>query len=101
VEEFAGVIRSSFAATAHFMNHLRIARFFEDYSIELLDRKMWLHRAGRTEERELSTLNELEQAVRTEFRMPRCPVRESVAVLERLTGKPLFGEPAPAHRAAP
>jgi arylamine N-acetyltransferase len=89
-EYFAGVIRDSFASTAHFMNHLRIARFFEDYSVELLDRRMKVHREGRTEEHEFATMAELEGAVWTEFAMPRCPVREAVAVLERITGKGLF-----------
>jgi arylamine N-acetyltransferase len=89
-EYFASVILDSFAPTAHFMNHLRISRFFEDYSVELLDRTMKRHRAQRTEEREFASMAELEEAVRTEFAMPRCPVREAVAVLERITGKELF-----------
>jgi arylamine N-acetyltransferase len=90
VEYFAGVIRDSFAPSAHFMNHLRIARFFDDYSVELLDRTMKMHRHGRTEEREFATMAQLEAAVRTEFAMPRCPVREAVAVLERIMGNALF-----------
>jgi arylamine N-acetyltransferase len=81
IEEFEPVIRGSFLPEAHFMNHLRIARFFDDYSVELLDRKMWLHREGRTEERELTSLDQLEEAVRTEFALPRCPVREAVTAL--------------------
>ncbi|HKA02590.1 MAG TPA: arylamine N-acetyltransferase [Candidatus Solibacter sp.] len=92
LDDFASVIRASFAPSAHFMNHLRIARFFDDYSIELLDRKVSVHRDGRTEERELATLEELERVVHTEFAMSRCPVRGAVAVLERLTGNSLFSE---------
>jgi arylamine N-acetyltransferase len=98
--EFASVIRASFALEAHFMNHLRIARFFEDDSVELLDRKMSVHREGRTEEREFASLDELEHAVHTEFALPRCPLREAVTMLERITGKPLFSEPAPSLQGA-
>jgi arylamine N-acetyltransferase len=89
-EEFEPVIRASFAPAAHFMNHLRIARYFEDYSVELLDRKMWVHRDGRTADREFVSLDELEHVVRTDFALPGCPVRQAVAALERITGKPLF-----------
>jgi len=92
LDDFAPVIRASFAPGAHFMNRLRIARFFEDYSIELIDRRVLVHRGTRTEERELATLDELEHVVRTEFAMPRCPVRDAVAVLKRLTGKSIFSE---------
>jgi arylamine N-acetyltransferase len=89
-EEFAEVVRASFAPGAHFLNHLRIARFFDDQSVELLDRKLSVHRDGRTEEREFDTLSQLEHAVHVHFGMPRCPVREAVAALDRITGKPLF-----------
>jgi arylamine N-acetyltransferase len=76
LEHFTAVIRASFAPTAHFLNHLRIARFFEGHSVELLDRKMSIHRDGRTIETELTSIDEVERAVHTEFGMPRCPVRE-------------------------
>ena len=36
------------------------------------------------------TLAQLEHAVHVHFGMPRCPVREAVAALDRITGKPLF-----------
>jgi arylamine N-acetyltransferase len=100
IEDFASVIRASFAPDAHFLNHLRIARFFDDYSVELLDRKMSVHRDAHTTERELTSLDELEHAVHTDFAMPRCPVREAVAALERHTGKPLFTASTPSLRAA-
>jgi len=100
IEDFAAVIQSSFAPDAHFLNHLRIARFFDNHSVELLDRKLSVHRDGRTQEREFASLVELEHAVHTHFGMPRCPVREAVAALERHTGKPLFTESAPTLRAA-
>lgn len=100
IEDFAGVIRDSFRPEAHFLNHLRIARFFEDYSVELLDRKMSVHRDGQTIQREFGSLDELEHVVHTEFAMPRCPVREAVSALERHTGIALFTDSVPTRRAA-
>ena len=100
IEDFAAVIQASFAPDAHFLNHLRIARFFDGHSVELLDRKLSVHRDGRTEEREFASLAELEHAVHTHFGMPRCPVREAVRALERHTGKPLFTESTPTLQAA-
>ena len=90
-EYFTPVIRASFAPEAYFLNRLRIARFFEDYSVELLNRTMSTHRGGATVTTEFATFAELERAVHTEFALPRCPVRDAVAVLERHTGRPLFG----------
>ena len=87
---FTDIIRASFAPTAHFLNRLRIARFFEDYSVELLDRTMSIHRDGQTVQTEFATIEDLERAVATDFGLPRCPVREAIAVLERHTGRPQF-----------
>ena len=90
LESFEPIIRNSFAPTAHFLNNLRIARYFEDYSVELLNRTMSIHRDGATTRTEFASVDELEQAVRTEFALPRCPVREAAAILERLTGRSIF-----------
>ena len=87
---FEPVIRRSFAPEAHFLNRLRIARFFEDHSVELHNRTMSIHRGGATTEREIASLEELEEALRADFAMPRCPVREAIAVLDRHRGTPLF-----------
>jgi arylamine N-acetyltransferase len=89
-DDFAPIIAASFAPSAHFLNCLRIARFFEDHSVELLNRTMSIHRDGATTKTGFATLADLEHAVRTEFQLPRCPVRYAIAVLDRLTGKPLF-----------
>jgi arylamine N-acetyltransferase len=99
-DDFEPIIRASFAAGAYFLNCLRIARFFEDHSVELLNRTMSVHRDGVTTETEFGSLDELERAVHTDFAMPRCPVREASAVLERLTGKPLFSAGPPSPQAA-
>jgi arylamine N-acetyltransferase len=91
MEYFTPIIRKSFAPEAHFLNRLRIARFFENHSVELHNRMMSVHRDGETSEREIASLAELEDVLRTDFAMPRCPVREAVAVLDRHRGNPLFG----------
>jgi len=90
-EYFTPIIRASYAPEAYFLNRLRIARFFEDYSVDLLNCTMSTHRGGATVTTEFAPLAELERAVQTEVALPRCPVRDAVAVLERHTGKPLFG----------
>jgi arylamine N-acetyltransferase len=90
LDYFTDVIRASFAPTAHFLNRLRIARFFDDYSVELLDRTMSIHRDGQTVRTDFANIEDLEHAVRTEFALPRCPVREAIGVLDRHTGRPLF-----------
>jgi arylamine N-acetyltransferase len=87
------IIQASFAPAAHFMNCLRIARFFENYSVELFNRTMSVHRDGATAQVEFTSLAELERAVHADFGMPHCPVSEAVAALERITGKPLFARP--------
>src|SRR5215471_6529702 len=89
-EFFRPIILASFAPTAHFLNRLRIARYFDDYSVELLYRTMSIHRDGRTVKSEFETIDELEHAVRTEFALPRCPVLQAATILERLTGQSLF-----------
>jgi len=91
-EDFAEIIRASFRPDAHFLNRLRIARFFEDHSVELLDRTMSIHRNSVTTQTEFASVTDLEHAVRTEFAMPRCPVREAITVLDRHTGRQLFEE---------
>ena len=100
---FTAIIRDSFAPAAHFLNRLRIARFFEDHFVELVNGRMSVHRGDTTTHRELRTLTELEEAIRTDFAMPRCPVAEAVAILERHTGKPFFdaGAKPPSRPAAP
>ena len=94
-EFFDEIVRASFLPDAYFLNRLRIARFFDGHSVDLLNRTMSVHRDGVTTKAELASLGELEEAVRTVFAMPRCPVREAVSVLERHTGNPLFPRPAP------
>jgi hypothetical protein len=40
----------------------------------------------------LESLAELRAAVTDSFALPRCPVAEAVGALERITGRPLFGD---------
>lgn len=84
---FDGVLLQSFAPAAHFMQHLRISRIFDDYSLDLLDDRMWRHEAGETSEVRFDSLADLKAAVAEEFQMPRCPVEEAAAVLQGLTAR--------------
>jgi N-hydroxyarylamine O-acetyltransferase len=94
-ESFDDMVRASFLPDAYFLNRLRIARFFEDHSVDLVNRTMSIHRDGVTTKTEFARLADLEDAMRTEFAMPRCPVREAIAILDRHTGTPLFSEASP------
>jgi arylamine N-acetyltransferase len=90
-EFFDPVVLDSYAPSSTFMNWLRISRVFDAFSLDLIDRKLYRHEAGKTAITELESVRELKQAVVDQLGMPRCPVERAIAVLERLTGKPFFG----------
>jgi arylamine N-acetyltransferase len=87
---FDAVVMDSYALSSTFMNCLRISRVFEGYSLDLIDRTLYRHEAGRTVVTRVKSMLELEAVVRDQLAMPRCPVESAIAVLERLTG-PFFG----------
>ncbi|MBS1856045.1 MAG: hypothetical protein JST11_11815, partial [Acidobacteria bacterium] len=89
-EFFAPVVEGSYALTSTFLRSLRISRVWDGYSLDLIDRKLFRHEAGRTSVRPLESLAELAAAVRGDLCMPRCPIESAVEILEELTGKPLF-----------
>ena len=74
------------------MRCLRISRIFEAYSLDLVDRQLSRHEGGQTTVTNLQSLPELEAAIERQLGMPRALVERAVAILERLTGKPFFGE---------
>lgn len=81
---FEPVVLQSFAPGQMFMHHLRIAKVFEEHSVELFDRKLTIHRAGQTSQRELRDAAELKAAVASELAMPRCPVEAALEALPEL-----------------
>lgn len=83
---FQPIILESFRRGTTFMSCLRITRFFERHTVELRDRVLFRYRDGESSETELKSLAELRAAINDEFRMPRCPIEEAVAILERMTG---------------
>ena len=91
IEFFDSIARASFAPSRTFMGNLRLVRIFEDHSVELFNRKLTVNRGGETRERELRDRSELHAAMAGELAMPRCPIDAALDVLERLTGKRLFG----------
>jgi arylamine N-acetyltransferase len=92
LEFFTPTLQNSFQPTAAFMNCVRICRFFEDHSVELLDRSLSIHRGTETIQSELNTLEEWKSAIANHLCMPRCPSEAALKVLEQVTGKPFFGE---------
>jgi N-hydroxyarylamine O-acetyltransferase len=89
---FTPSMLNSFRPAASFLNCVRICRFYENHSFELLDRTLSTNRDGQTMEKELSSAAEWEGAVANELAMPRCPSDAAIQVLERVTGKPFFAE---------
>jgi arylamine N-acetyltransferase len=81
LESFTPIILYSYRPEAYFLNRLRIARFFDDCSIDLVDNKLFVHRAGETTEAVLHSVAEIEHAVHSLMQMPRCPVAEAIGVL--------------------
>jgi len=96
---FASSMQNSFQTTAPFLNCVRICRFFEDHSLELLDRSLSIHRGTKTTQFELGTLFEWTTALANHLAMPRCPWQQALTVLEQVSGKSFFNEkPAEARR---
>jgi arylamine N-acetyltransferase len=90
---FLTPMRNSFQPEAPFLNCLRICRFFDDYSVTLLDRTLKIHRGSQTSTIEVNTPAQWEAAFASHFQMPRCPAAAAVRVVEQNTGKPFFAGP--------
>jgi len=87
---FDRVVLDSYRPGKTFTGMLRIIRFFDDYAVDLEDNRLSIHRGGETTTRLLRNLAALRAAVAGDLAMPRCPIEEAVAVLERRAGKNLF-----------
>ena len=90
LEFFTPSMRESFQPTASFLNCIRICRFFDDESIELLDRTMSISRGSETTDTQLNTAAEWHTAIANHLGMPKCPAEAAIEVLEKMTGKPFF-----------
>jgi arylamine N-acetyltransferase len=91
-EFFDPVVLESYALSSTFMRCLRISRVFDECSLDLIDRKLYRHEAGKTAITHLESMQELKRAVEDRLGMPRCPVERAIAILERLTVRPFFGD---------
>jgi arylamine N-acetyltransferase len=90
-EFFHPIILESFRPGQHFMTNLRLIRHFEDgRAAELLNSTLTLHRDGQSRVVELRDRSDMRLAVANELAMPRCPIDESLDVLERMMGQSLF-----------
>ncbi len=90
IDFFEPTIRESFETGNTFMSCLRITRFFDDYAVEVKDRTLINFRGSEATRRELASMEEMEHAVANNLKMPRCPVKEAIVVLEKVMGKPFF-----------
>jgi arylamine N-acetyltransferase len=87
---FRNTIEESYLPGKTFMAWLRLSRFFEDYSVDITDRTLTIHRNGLSRDIDLKNMREMRAAVSDELKMPRCAVEEAIGVLERLNGKEFF-----------
>jgi N-hydroxyarylamine O-acetyltransferase len=90
LEFFTETVRQSYQPGTTFMTCLRISRFFEHYSVDLVNTRLSLHQAGETTVTDLRSMSELKAAVAGPMALPRCPVENAVKILEALTGKNFF-----------
>lgn len=88
---FAATIVGSFEPRSTFMRCLRLSRIFEDGSADVRNRMLIVARGDSCTETMLNSMRELRDAVASVLMMPRCPVEDAVAILERLTGQAFFG----------
>jgi N-hydroxyarylamine O-acetyltransferase len=91
---FTPAMQNSFAPGATFLNCLRICRFFDGYSVTLLNRDFTIHHGATANSKELNSLAELEATLTTELEMPRCPALAAIETMERISGTPRFGTSA-------
>jgi arylamine N-acetyltransferase len=87
---FQKTIVDSYLPGKTFMTWLRLSRFFDDYSVDVTDSILTIHRDGVSRDVKLKNMAEMRAAVNDELRMPRCPVEEAIDVLERLNAKNFF-----------
>jgi arylamine N-acetyltransferase len=87
---FDGAVLDSYRPGKTFTSRLRIIRFFDDYAADLDDNRLSIHRGRETTTRLLRNMAELRAAVDGDLAMPRCPIEEAVAVLERRAGRNVF-----------
>ena len=91
VEDFRRIVEDSFQPGRTFMSLLRMVRIFPDYTVELKNRTLRVHRGAETIETTIGSMQELRKAVNEQFLMPRCAVEKAVEILERLNGFNFFG----------
>jgi arylamine N-acetyltransferase len=91
---FRETVLSSFGRDRTFMRCLFLVRYFEDRSVRIANGVLSRSDGRGVERVTLGSVAELRRAVQQELALPRCPIDEAVAVLERLTGRPFNEGPA-------
>lgn len=94
IDFFEQTILHSYLPSKTFMTCLRVARFSEQGSVHLRNCFLTINDGRDQTTRQLGKLSELEETFAGPLAMPRCPVREAVAVLEEQTQQSFFaGQP--------
>lgn len=88
--DFGAVIRGQLAAGSPALAHLRITRIFPSHVAAIDDRTVSITRHNETESREVSDPDALVDAVVTDLQLPRAPIHDALAALDK-RGVKLFG----------
>ncbi|MGG3641796.1 arylamine N-acetyltransferase [Bacillus gobiensis] len=98
--DFQTAINEYFEPGTQFMNTLRcqVWQLEKERSLSLVNNILSIRKSdGKAEKHKLSSVDEIQNAVTEEFKLPKLPVKEAARVLERL-GVDIFKEPGKDHR---
>lgn len=89
-EFFNDVVVRSFATSAMFMRRIRVGKVFDSHSVDLIDRRLFRHEAGKTAVTQIDSMSAMKAVMEEQFAMPRCPIEAAIAVVEGHTGQAFF-----------
>jgi arylamine N-acetyltransferase len=86
INHFTDIVEDSFRDEAEFMRRLRIIRYFNDYSVELSNFKYTINNRIDSNSYQLKSIDQVEEMVIKEFKLPNFPVREAYKILTNVKG---------------
>ncbi len=81
IKHFEEEVCNSFKDESEFMKRLRLIKYFDNYSIELSNMKYTIHKEGNSSTHQIKSVDELEEAIHSKFKLPNLPIRKAFQVL--------------------